>query len=343
MTRDPLDAVLLLVLGAAFGAVLAGTRFGFAAGYRSIFVAGDATGVRSQIVAVGLASLLFAAAHALAPSWGRDIAFFVVPAGTSVAVGAFLFGIGMQLANGCGSGTLAALGGGSVRMAIVLPAFVAGSFWGSLDTPFWDALPAPPPVMLGERLGWPAALAIYGALAAALWVALPGRKAPLPRGLVVGAVLLAGLNFATLFVAGHPWGITWGFALAGAKVAAALGWVVTTGGFWSDGWGAVALARPLLDDATVLMDIGIVAGAFVIARWTGTFGGYRRPDPRQAIAAILGGLLMGYGARLSGGCNVGAFFSGVASFSLHGWLWIFAALAGVRIGLRLRPKFGLDG
>jgi len=50
---------------------------------------------------------------------------------------------------------------------------------------------------------------------------------------------------------------------------------------------------------------------------------------------------MGYGARLSGGCNVGAFFSGVASFSLHGWLWIFAALAGVRIGLRLRPKFGL--
>jgi uncharacterized membrane protein YedE/YeeE len=342
MTRDPLDAVVLLTLGAAFGAVLAGTRFGFAAGYRSIFVAGDATGVRGQIVAVGLASLLFAAAHALAPSWGADIAFFVVPAGTAVAAGAFLFGIGMQLANGCGSGTLAALGGGSVRMAIVLPAFVAGSFWGSLDTPFWDALPAPPPVMLGESLGWPAALAGYGAVAAALWVLLPGRRAPLPRGLILGAVLLAALNFATLFAAGHPWGITWGFALAGAKVAAAFGWMPAPGGFWADGWGAAALARPLLDDATVLMDLGIVAGAFALARRTGTFGGYGRPDLRQAAAAVLGGLLMGYGARLSGGCNVGAFFSGVASFSLHGWLWIVAALAGVRVGLRLRPRFGLS-
>lgn len=340
MTRDPLEVALLVALGVAFGAVLAGTRFGFAAGYRSILVAGDATGVRSQIVAVGLASLLFAVAHALASSWGQDVGFFVIPAGTGVAVGAFLFGIGMQLANGCGSGTLAALGGGSIRMAIVLPAFVAGSFWGSLDTPFWDALPALPPTMLGDSLGWPVTLALYGAVAASLWFALPGRAAALPRHLVFGAVLLAGLNFATLFAAGHPWGITWGFALAGAKVASVLGWPPSPGGFWFDGWGAAALERPLLDDTTVLMDFGIVAGAFAAARLTGRFGGHELPDLRQAVAAVLGGVLMGYGARLSGGCNVGAFFSGVASFSLHGWLWIFAALAGVRVGIRLRPIFG---
>lgn len=340
MTRDPLEAALLVALGVAFGAVLVGTRFGFAAGYRAIFVAGDATGVRSQIVAAGLASQLFAAAYALAPSWGRDIAFFVVPAGTGVAFGAFLFGIGMQLANGCGSGTLAALGSGSVRMVIVLPAFVAGSFWGSLDTPFWDALPALPPVMLGDSLGWPVTLALYAIVAAAFWFALPGRAAAVPRNLVIGAVLLAGLNFATLFGAGHPWGITWGFALAGAKVASALGWAPTDGGFWSDGWGAAALARPILDDATVLMDVGIVAGAFLLARLTGQFGSFARPDLRQALAAAIGGLLMGYGARLSGGCNVGAFFSGVASFSLHGWLWIVAALAGVRVGISARSMFG---
>jgi uncharacterized membrane protein YedE/YeeE len=341
MTRDPLEAALLVALGVAFGAVLAGTRFGFAAGYRSIFVAGDATGVRSQIVAVGLASLLFAAAYALAPSWGRDIAFFVVPAGTGVAFGAFLFGIGMQLANGCGSGTLAALGSGSVRMVIVLPAFVAGSFWGSLDTPFWDALSVLPPVMLGDSLGWPVTLALYAVVAAALWFALPGRAAALPRHLLFGAILLAGLNFATLFAAGHPWGITWGFALAGAKIAASLGWAPMAGGFWSDGWGAAALSRPLLDDATVLMDVGIVAGAFLLARLTGQFGRFARPDIRQALAAVIGGVLMGYGARLSGGCNVGAFFSGVASFSLHGWLWIVAALAGVRVGIWARPIFAL--
>jgi len=56
---------------------------------------------------------------------------------------------------------------------------------------------------------------------------------------------------------------------------------------------------------------------------------------------VIGGVLMGYGARLSGGYNVGAFFSGVASFSLHGWLWIVAALAGVRVGIWVRPILAL--
>ena len=50
---------------------------------------------------------------------------------------------------------------------------------------------------------------------------------------------------------------------------------------------------------------------------------------------------MGYGARLAFGCNVGAYFSGIASGSLHGWLWFLAALVGSYLGTRLRPAFGL--
>jgi hypothetical protein len=52
-------------------------------------------------------------------------------------------------------------------------------------------------------------------------------------------------------------------------------------------------------------------------------------------------LLLGYGARLAYGCNIGAFFSGVASGSLHGWVWIACALAGSYAGPRLRPLFGM--
>jgi uncharacterized membrane protein YedE/YeeE len=51
---------------------------------------------------------------------------------------------------------------------------------------------------------------------------------------------------------------------------------------------------------------------------------------------------MGYAARLAFGCNIGAFFSGVATFSLHGWIWLLAALPGVWIGARLRPYLGLS-
>ena len=50
---------------------------------------------------------------------------------------------------------------------------------------------------------------------------------------------------------------------------------------------------------------------------------------------------MGYGARLSDGCNIGAYFSALASGSLSGWVWVAAAFLGSAIGLRLRPIFRL--
>jgi hypothetical protein len=66
------------------------------------------------------------------------------------------------------------------------------------------------------------------------------------------------------------------------------------------------------------------------------------PPGRSLAAAALGGLLMGYGARLGFGCNIGAFVGGVASGSLHGWIWFVAALGGCALGSRLRPAFGLS-
>jgi uncharacterized membrane protein YedE/YeeE len=89
------------------------------------------------------------------------------------------------------------------------------------------------------------------------------------------------------------------------------------------------------------MDIGIVAGALTAAGLAGRFRPMLRIPWRGAAAALIGGLLLGYGARLAFGCNIGAFFSGIASTSLHGWLWIVCALAGTWIGVRLRPLFGL--
>jgi hypothetical protein len=44
---------------------------------------------------------------------------------------------------------------------------------------------------------------------------------------------------------------------------------------------------------------------------------------------------------LGAGCNISAYVSGIASGSLHGWLWIVPALLGNRLGLALRPAFGI--
>ena len=164
-----------------------------------------------------------------------------------------------------------------------------------------------------------------------------------PWPLLWGAVLLALLNVATLGLAGHPWTISFGYTLWGAKAAMAAGVDVANWEFWT--WSAPkqALADGILAQSTSVMNLGIIAGAFLAAGLAGSFGPVRNLSWRGALAAALGGLLMGYGARLAFGCNVGAYFSGIASGSLHGWLWLGAALFGTYVGIALRPAFGLAG
>jgi hypothetical protein len=89
------------------------------------------------------------------------------------------------------------------------------------------------------------------------------------------------------------------------------------------------------------MDFGIILGATLAALVSGRFILACRLPPKAWVGAAMGGFLMGYGARLSGGCNIGAYFSALASGSVSGWVWVAAAFVGSWIGLRLRPVFGL--
>ena len=142
-----------------------------------------------------------------------------------------------RLGGGCGSGTLYAAGGGSPRMFAVLGAFCVGSFWASLHMGAWQALPAWGEFSLGETLGWNVAAAVQTSTLVAAYFAL--RRWDTSRGaagidpLLLGGLLLAVLNFATLILAGHPWTITWAFTLWGAKVATLLGWQSAGDAFWS--------------------------------------------------------------------------------------------------------------
>ena len=355
--REPRLAILL-VLGALCGVTLYHAAFGFTAAYRRLLFDRDGTGVRAQLVMLGAATAMFAPLLAAGSFLGSPVVGATAPVGWQVAFGAFIFGIGMQLGNGCGSGTLYSLGGGSTRMVATLVAFCAGGFAASLHMAAWRELPDAGELVLGELLGWPGAVAIQlGALAALYaliraWersgdptppTARPSAFRPLagPWPLLAGAVILALLNFATLSVAGHPWSITWGMTLWGAKAALAFGWDPSSTPFWSGEFQRQALDAGVLDDVTSVMNIGIVLGAFVAAALAGRLAPSLRLSKRSLAAALIGGLLMGYGARLAYGCNIGAFFSGIASTSLHGWLWIAAALPGNWIGARLRPRFGL--
>ena len=63
---------------------------------------------------------------------------------------------------------------------------------------------------------------------------------------------------------------------------------------------------------------------------------------RDVATAIIGGLMMGYGARLAYGCNIGAYLGGLVSGSLHGWWWLFWGFLGSYAGTWVRERAGID-
>jgi uncharacterized membrane protein YedE/YeeE len=83
-------------------------------------------------------------------------------------------------------------------------------------------------------------------------------------------------------------------------------------------------------------------GAGIAAASAGMWVLHRSIPWRTALAAVIGGVIMGLGARLANGCNIGAYLAGIASGSLSGWIWGLAALAGTWVGLRGRALFGLS-
>ncbi|WP_368607807.1 YeeE/YedE family protein [Pseudomonas fulva] len=352
--------VLLLLLGAALGLTLYHAAFGFTSAWRVFINERRGAGLRAQMVMLALAVLLFFPALAAGNLFGNPVTGLVAPAGVSVVFGAFIFGIGMQLGGGCASGTLFTVGGGNARMLVTLLFFIIGSVTATHHADWWFALPSLPATSIVQAWGLvPALLVSLGVFGLIAWVTVHlekrrhgGLEQPEQHGraglqrfvrgpwpLVWGAVALAVLNYATLALAGRPWGITSAFALWGAKVLDSRGVQVSSWVFWQAPANAKALASPVWQDVTTVMDLGIVLGALLAAGLAGRFAPSLKIPLPSLIAAVNGGLLLGYGSRLAYGCNIGAYFSGIASGSLHGWLWLIAAYMGNVVGVRLRPAF----
>ncbi|EWY39950.1 membrane protein [Skermanella stibiiresistens SB22] len=353
----------LYLLGGALGLTLYHALFGFTSSFRVFIADRRGAGIRAQMVMLALACALFFPALAAGDLFGQPVTGLVAPVGVSVVFGAFLFGVGMQLGGGCASGTLYTAGGGNTRMLVTLFFFIVGSVVGAAHLHWWSALPAIAPVSLVKTMGALPALilnlAVFAAIAGATVVLERKRHGALrpsnqtphrgwhrfvqgPWPLIWGAVALAILNFATLALAGRPWGITSAFVLWGAKPLDALGFDVASWPYFQPAERAASLRDSVFMDVTSVMDFGIILGALLAAGLAGRFAPVWRVPARSLAAAVVGGLMLGYGARLAYGCNIGAYFSGIASGSLHGWVWLVAALIGNIAGTRLRPLFGLE-
>ena len=91
--------------------------------------------------------------------------------------------------------------------------------------------------------------------------------------------------------------------------------------------------------STTVSNIGIILGALIASALSGKIRKVATVNKKLVYAAIIGGFLMGYGARLAFGCNIGALFGGIASGSVHGWVWFLFAFIVYYFGVKSRKFF----
>ena len=171
----------------------------------------------------------------------------------------------------------------------------------------------PPPGSLGPGSFGPG---LFGEASAAVYRKLFGQQWPAWTG-----GILFGVLSILLFVWEKPWSVADGVRNWGDSLLNALDVTDTF------------IIAPHLYSTSVL-NLGIIGGALAAALLARQFQ-VRGAPPWELFKGVVGGCLMGVGASLSFGCNIGGFFSATSALSLAGPMMMLGLLAGAVIGLKL--------
>lgn len=346
-----------LLTGIALGIVFERGRFCFFCIFRDFIEernSGPMYAVLAALAVGGIGYAVVFGAFLPNPAAGRlPPEAHIGPVSWVLAVAGFAFGVGMALSGACISGHLYRLGEGYSRAPLALLGALAGFGLGfyTWNPLYLTAIAGAPTWWLPAWLGYGGSLAVHllvlGFLALLLRAVQPqparaeqrldlrtvhrvlfgARWNPLITGALVGVIGV----FAYLRV--EPLGVT-----------AQLG----------------SISRTLLNDAGVLpprlngldtlagcatqvvqtiTDNGWLIGGFVVASLAMALIANRfelsKVTPRNGLTAVVGGVLMGWGAMTALGCTVGTLLSGISAFAISGWVFAVAVFVGVLVGVKL--------
>ncbi len=321
-----------LALGAAFGIVAQRSRFCVVAAVSNFTMMRDYRQLHAYLAALGVAVagtfiLEWSQIVAIAETGYRSPAFNWLGA----LGGGMLFGVGSMLAGGCASRTLVRTAEGNLGAILTLMAFAAAgmtTLFGILDPLRGWVLTRALPLRSGDAslsaiMHWPAWVLPLGVgLACLVTVLLLGRwrdhKGTIAAGILIGLLVVTGWwvtgvlgsdDFDPLRPAS--------FAMAGPLAR-------------SSAW--FSMGQPTGTAFTLFLVPGTLLGALAAAVFSGEFR-WVAPASGRVAAYLAGGGLMGFGAVLAGGCNIGQGLSGAATLSVTSLLAVAGILGGMSLGM----------
>jgi uncharacterized protein len=327
-----------LALGALLGFALQRGRFCVTGAFRDVWLAKQSRWLTAFFVTIAVQAV---GAFALDAAGVIELGGGTFP-WLGAIVGGLIFGFAIVYAGGCATGTYYRAGEGLIGSWIALAgyALAAAVMKHGPGVPIVEALRgvAAPVGTVHELLGvspWVLVALLVAGTAAAVWhhlrkdaarpkpVQLPPRRTGLARilferpwnafvtAVVIGLIGVAA--FPLSWASGRESGL--GITTPSADIVAFL----VTGDVELIDWG-------------VMLVLGILLGSFVAAKGSGEFR-VRVPDAQTLLRSAGGGLLMGVGAAIAGGCTIGNAMVGSATFTLQGWTAFAAMLLGTGIAV----------
>lgn len=312
---------LAVLAGSALGFVLARGDFCFHSTWRSLFATPRDSGLARAylvllIVATPIVQLMMATGV---------IDPYVPPFAPAAAiVGGLIFGIGMVIAQTCVSGMFYKLGAGMLGMVVAILS------WGIGDVITWRGPLKGLRESLNETtvtttsdgveeaatitsaLGPVGLVLVLAALGGAMWLL---RGSPIHRvelGVVTALVIVVAWVLVALHDGDYPYGTS------GVPTQ-----------IWNelvnDGGGSMWIPLAL---------VALIPGALLAAKVGGTLW-VRGESLTRFVQLAAGGLVMGVGAAIAGGCNLGHSMVGVPLLSIGSIVSTLAIIAGVFVGGRV--------
>lgn len=366
--ENPYTLILITssLCGLAGGFIMHRSDFCVTGMFRDLFLFRDAFMLRMLGVLIIASMLVFEVAlqgglitHHPFPLLG--------PPSLANIIGGFFFGIGMVLAGGCVVGTLYKMGSGSVVSIVAFAGLLAGSALYAEFHPWWitfakNTTLTDGAITLPQLVNLPSwGLTIPLALLGGSWLWLRYRRGELTRSSLLpgsiqpfhAALLLALLGFVSYLFVGMPLGITTSYAKLGSAVesvfapeyVASLAYFTAmplnytppftqsmiTGGAGPQFDAVAAIQYPLI--------VGITLGAALSAILLRELRFHYRLPLENYASALLGGMVLGFAARMVPGCNIWHLWGGVPILAMQSLLFLVGILPGAWVGSKLLTRY----
>ena len=356
------NAALSLLIGSALGIAFERGRFCFFCIFRDAIEDRDTTPFLSILSAIAVGAIGYAVIFGqFLPDTSSDRLppnAHIGPVSTALVAAGLAFGIGMALSGACISGHLYRIGQGSLRAYPALFGSLIGFGLGfkSWNTLYSKSISDAPTTWLPHYLGYGGSLALtllLLGLIAVVAIKFGKNSTPLSNP-VANKIDLASLRQSLLINRWRPlttgaiFGVIGTFAYLRIEPLGVTRQISTTSRtyFEGQGWipqnldGLDLMAGCIAVVSTAIVNNGWLILGIVIASFAAALAGnrfkFQQITWRNALTALVGGLLLGWSSMIALGCTVGVLLSGTQSFAISGWVFFATAFTGAWIGIKLK-------